>query len=73
MAARLPGRGTEARAPAGPEKTRLWSASLRALPELKERELRSGASERYGAPALAARVAQDLGLQHRFIEIDNPA
>jgi dinuclear metal center YbgI/SA1388 family protein len=31
------------------------------------------ASERYGAPALAARVAQDLGLQHRFIEIDNPA
>jgi len=39
----------DARAPAGPEKTRLWSASLRALPELKERELRSGASERYGA------------------------
>jgi dinuclear metal center YbgI/SA1388 family protein len=31
------------------------------------------ASERYGAPALAARVAQDLGLQHRFIEINNPA
>ncbi|PUE52066.1 Nif3-like dinuclear metal center hexameric protein [Limnohabitans parvus] len=31
------------------------------------------ASERYGAPAVAARVAQDLGLQHRFIEIDNPA
>ena len=39
----------DARAPAGPEKTRQWSASLRALPELKERELRSGASERYGA------------------------
>jgi putative NIF3 family GTP cyclohydrolase 1 type 2 len=31
------------------------------------------ATERYGAPAVAARVAQDLGLQHRFIEIDNPA
>jgi dinuclear metal center YbgI/SA1388 family protein len=31
------------------------------------------ATERYGAPALAERVAYDLGLQHRFIEIDNPA
>ena len=31
------------------------------------------ATERYGAPALGAHVAQDLGLQHRFIEIDNPA
>ena len=31
------------------------------------------ASERYGAPAVGARVAQDLGLVHRFIEIDNPA
>lgn len=31
------------------------------------------ATERYGAPALAARVAQDLGVQHRFIDIDNPA
>jgi len=31
------------------------------------------ATERYGAPALAAHVAQSLGLQHRFIEIDNPA
>jgi dinuclear metal center YbgI/SA1388 family protein len=31
------------------------------------------ASERYGAPALAAHVAQELGLMHRFIEIDNPA
>lgn len=31
------------------------------------------ATERYGAPALAAHVAQALGLQHRFIEIDNPA
>lgn len=31
------------------------------------------ATERYGAPAVAERVAQDLGLQHRFIEIDNPA
>lgn len=31
------------------------------------------ATERYGAPAVAARVAQELGVQHRFIEIDNPA
>jgi dinuclear metal center YbgI/SA1388 family protein len=31
------------------------------------------ATERYGAPALAAHVAQALGLQHRCIEIDNPA
>ncbi|CAG1016740.1 GTP cyclohydrolase 1 type 2 [Burkholderiaceae bacterium] len=31
------------------------------------------ASERYGAPALAAHVAQKFGLAHRFIEIDNPA
>jgi dinuclear metal center YbgI/SA1388 family protein len=31
------------------------------------------ASERYGAPAVGARVAQDLGLAHRFIDIDNPA
>ena len=31
------------------------------------------ASERYGAPAVGARVAQDLDLEHRFIEIDNPA
>jgi dinuclear metal center YbgI/SA1388 family protein len=31
------------------------------------------ATERYGAPALAEHVAQSLGLQHRFIEIDNPA
>jgi dinuclear metal center YbgI/SA1388 family protein len=31
------------------------------------------ASERYGVPAVGARVAQDLGLMHRFIEIDNPA
>jgi dinuclear metal center YbgI/SA1388 family protein len=31
------------------------------------------ATERYGAPALAAHVAQNLGLEHRFIEIDNPA
>lgn len=31
------------------------------------------ATERYGAPAVAARVAQDLGFKHRFIEIDNPA
>lgn len=31
------------------------------------------ATERYGAPAVAARVAQDLGLHHIFIDIDNPA
>lgn len=31
------------------------------------------ASERYGAPAVAARVASDLGLEHQFIDIDNPA
>lgn len=31
------------------------------------------ATERYGAPAVAQRVAQDLGVQHCFIEIDNPA
>jgi dinuclear metal center YbgI/SA1388 family protein len=31
------------------------------------------ATERYGAPAVGARVAQDLGLAHRFIDIDNPA
>ena len=31
------------------------------------------ATERFGAPALAAHVAQQLGLAHQFIEIDNPA
>lgn len=31
------------------------------------------ATERYGAPAVGAHIAQQLGLQHRFIEIDNPA
>nr|WP_235835201.1 Nif3-like dinuclear metal center hexameric protein [Albitalea terrae] len=31
------------------------------------------ASERYGAPAVAAHVAQRFGLSHRFIDIDNPA
>jgi putative NIF3 family GTP cyclohydrolase 1 type 2 len=31
------------------------------------------ATERYGAPALGAHVAQALGITHRFIEIDNPA
>jgi dinuclear metal center YbgI/SA1388 family protein len=31
------------------------------------------ASERYGAPAVAAHVAAQLGLAHRFIDIDNPA
>lgn len=31
------------------------------------------ASERYGAPAVAGHVAAQLGAEHRFIEIDNPA
>jgi dinuclear metal center YbgI/SA1388 family protein len=31
------------------------------------------ATERYGAPALAAHVAERFGLEHRFIDIDNPA
>ena len=31
------------------------------------------ASERYGAPAVAAEVASQLGIAHSFIDIDNPA
>ena len=31
------------------------------------------ASERYGAPAVAAHVAAQLGIAHCFIDIDNPA
>lgn len=31
------------------------------------------ATERYGAQAFATQVAQALGLQHEFIDIDNPA
>lgn len=31
------------------------------------------ASERYGAPAVAAHVAAQLGLEHRFVDVDNPA
>lgn len=31
------------------------------------------ATERYGAPALAAHVAERFGLEHRYIDIDNPA
>ncbi len=31
------------------------------------------ATERYGAPAFAAHVAQGLGIAHEFIDIDNPA
>lgn len=31
------------------------------------------ASERYGAPAVGAHVAVQLGLEHVFIDIDNPA
>ena len=31
------------------------------------------ASERYGAPAVAAHVAAQFGLEHVFIDVDNPA
>jgi dinuclear metal center YbgI/SA1388 family protein len=31
------------------------------------------ASERYGAPALGVHLAEKFGLEHEFIEIDNPA
>ena len=31
------------------------------------------ATERYGAPAVGAHLAQQFGLAHRFIEIENPA
>lgn len=31
------------------------------------------ASERYGAPAVAAHIAAQFGLEHEFIDIDNPA
>src|SRR5690606_39247321 len=31
------------------------------------------ATERYGAPAVAAQVAAGLGLWHEFVDIDNPA
>ena len=31
------------------------------------------ATERYGAPAVAAQVATQFGLAHRFVEVDNPA
>lgn len=31
------------------------------------------ASERYGAPAVAAHIASRFGLAHQFIDIDNPA
>ncbi|MCC6852132.1 MAG: Nif3-like dinuclear metal center hexameric protein [Rubrivivax sp.] len=31
------------------------------------------ATERYGAPALGAHLAERFGLEHRFIDIDNPA
>ena len=31
------------------------------------------ASERYGAPALGAHLAEKFGLVHEFVEIDNPA
>jgi dinuclear metal center YbgI/SA1388 family protein len=31
------------------------------------------ASERYGAPAVAAHVAGLLGLEHEFVDVDNPA
>ncbi|MEI6734402.1 MAG: Nif3-like dinuclear metal center hexameric protein [Comamonadaceae bacterium] len=31
------------------------------------------ATERFGAPAVAAHVAAQLGLEHQFVDIDNPA
>ena len=31
------------------------------------------ATERHGAPALGAQIASELGLEHRFIDIENPA
>nr|WP_315490467.1 Nif3-like dinuclear metal center hexameric protein [uncultured Rhodoferax sp.] len=31
------------------------------------------ATERYGAPAVAGHIAAQLGLEHQFIDIDNPA
>ena len=31
------------------------------------------ATERYGAPAVAAHLAATLGLEHQFIDVDNPA
>jgi putative NIF3 family GTP cyclohydrolase 1 type 2 len=31
------------------------------------------ASERYGVQAVGEAMAQRLGIEHRFIEIDNPA
>jgi dinuclear metal center YbgI/SA1388 family protein len=31
------------------------------------------ATERYGAPAVAGQVAAQLGVEHQFIDIDNPA
>ena len=31
------------------------------------------ATERYGAPAVAAQIALECGIRHRFIDIDNPA
>ena len=30
------------------------------------------ATERYGAPAAAGHLCEALGLEHRFIDIDNP-
>ncbi|MEJ5991433.1 Nif3-like dinuclear metal center hexameric protein [Ramlibacter sp. PS3R-8] len=31
------------------------------------------ATERYGAPAVAGHVARELGLEHAFVDVDNPA
>jgi putative NIF3 family GTP cyclohydrolase 1 type 2 len=31
------------------------------------------ATERYGAPAVAAHVARQLGIEHVFVDIENPA
>ncbi len=31
------------------------------------------ATERYGAPAVAGQLATDLGIEHEFVDVDNPA
>jgi hypothetical protein len=38
----------DATEPAGPERTRQWSPSMRALPDLEDRELRAAVRERFG-------------------------
>ncbi|MEE2653715.1 MAG: Nif3-like dinuclear metal center protein, partial [Pseudomonadota bacterium] len=31
------------------------------------------ATERYGVRALGAKLAETLGIEHQFIDVDNPA